>query len=87
MNFKRFRNAIRGTRSTAGRIASGNAVPASFVMDEGATVFYAGDLTRGENCYLVEKILQLNTDPNPVIAFEGEIKPSVELFMKSKSKR
>lgn len=83
MNFKRFRNAIRGTRSTAGRIASGNAVPASFVMDEGATVFYAGDLTRGENCYLVEKILQLNTDPNPVIAFEGEIKPSVELFMKS----
>lgn len=83
MGFKRFRNAIRGTQETAGHIAPGDVIPASFVCDEGATVYYAGDLTRGENCFLVAKILSLSKEINPVIAFEGELKPSVQQFMES----
>ena len=83
MNFKRFRNAIRGTKNSAGRITACNAIPASFVMEEGATVLYAGDLTRGENCFLVKKVLEQENYLNPVVAFEGDIKPSVEEFMKS----
>ncbi len=83
MNFKRFRNAIRGKKNSAGCIISDNAIPASFIIKEGAAVLYAGDLTRGENCYLAEKVLSRNSLSNPVIAFEGEIKPSVEEFMNS----
>ncbi len=83
MNFKRFRNAIRGKKNSAGCIIYDNAIPASFIIEEGATVLYAGNLTRGENCYLAEKVLSRNSWPNPVIAFEGEKKPSVEEFMSS----
>ncbi|MDD4199955.1 MAG: CDP-glycerol glycerophosphotransferase family protein [Eubacteriales bacterium] len=52
-----------------------------FNVRQGADVYYAGNLLRPENRYLINKIIERREGHNLVIAFENEIKPVISEFM------
>lgn len=82
MGIKRYKNAIRRSRANKGKpvfaLLSCNEFPIK--------VYYAGDLTRIENCHLLEAILIKETanfsdETQIVVLFEEDIKPATAEFI------